>query len=501
MLKSTGAVLARNSLYNFGTQIIVSVVAFVSIPVIVRGLGEESFGILTIMWMAVGYFSVLDLGVGQASVKFVAEQIARNEPEDANSTIWVSVGVGAILGSVLWLLALLLIPLLQGQVGGIPLALQAETRRSFYWIALAIPFVMVQGAFLAVPKGVQRFDLLNLLFGLSGLLQWGGSLLLILMGKGLFEIALLTVAIRVSGAFAALLLAHALFPGLSMKKVTNVVQTAKKLFSFGGWLTVTQLVSPVSRYLDRAFVVSYQSLKMFTFYAVPYEALSRLQLMPLSLSTTLFPAMSEREGVKAKAELLSLYWRAINFTILVMLPVGMVLMVFSRTILALWLGGDFPVVSDNVFKLLAASAFVQAICYVPLTSLQAIGRPDVTTKYYIAEIPLYIGLCFLLIPSFGVEGAAWAYLIRMVINAMWFLWMAHRTFGSSIAVSGPIQRSLSLNLVFLLCLVMIATLVHGVVSQVVAICFTGIAYLLAVWSFCLDAAEKQVVQKLISSRT
>ena len=389
------------------------------------------------------------LGVGQASVKFLAEQIARGEHESANSTVWVSVGVGAIVGIFLWLGVLLLIPILLPRVITIPSNLQVETYRSFYWIALAIPFVMVQGGLRAVPMAMQRFDLFNLMFGMMGLLQWGGALFLVLVGKGLFEIAVLTSAIRILGAFAALWIAHILLPGFSIKKVKKVAQSVRELVGFGSWLTVSQFVSPVTRYLDRAFLVSYQSLKMFTFYAVPYEALSRLQLMPLSLSTTLFPAMSERGGTSGKTESLSLYIRSINFTILIMLPVGMFLIVFSQTILRVWLGGDFPTHSNNVFKLLTAAAFVQAICFVPLTSLQAMGRPDITAKYYIAEIPFYIGLCFLLIPPFGVEGAAWAYLIRMVVNAVCFLWLADRIQGSSSVDLGPVRRSLGVNLALL----------------------------------------------------
>ena len=501
MLKSTGVVLARNSLYNFGTQILVSVVAFVSIPVVVRGIGEEAFGILTIMWMAVGYFSVLDLGVGQASVKFLAEQIARGEHENANSTVWVSVGVGAIMGSVLWLLVLLLIPILLARVMTIPPGLQVETYSSFYWIALAIPFVMVQGALRAVPMAMQRFDLFNVMFGMMGLLQWGGSLLLVLAGKGLFEIAVLTAAIRVMGAFAALWIVHVLLPEFSIKKIKNVVQSARKLVAFGGWLTVTQFVSPVTRYLDRAFLVSYQSLKMFTFYAVPYEALSRLQLMPFSLSSTLFPAMSERGGASGKTQFSSLYIRSINFTVLAMLPVGMVLMVFSQTILRVWLGGDFPTHSNNVFKLLAGAAFVQAICFVPLTTLQAMGRPDIAAKYYVAEIPFYIGLCVLLIPPFGVEGAAWAYLIRLVVNAICFLWLAHRALGSVDVALRSIQRSLGVNLALLVGLLVVAHFIQGIPGQLTAICCMGAGYALAVWMFCLDVMEKEVIQKLVSLRT
>ncbi len=54
-------------------------------------MGEEAFGLLTLIWMVVGYLSVLDFGVGQASVKYLAEQIGRGDIEKANSIVGVSV--------------------------------------------------------------------------------------------------------------------------------------------------------------------------------------------------------------------------------------------------------------------------------------------------------------------------------------------------------------------------------------------------------------------------
>ena len=501
MLRSNGAVLARNTIYNFLTQIVVSVLAFLSIPVIVRGMGEEVFALLTLIWMVVGYFSILDLGVGQASVKFLAEEIARGEVDRANSTVWVSVAVSAGLGVITSGIMLAVMPLLLGGVIAVPAHLQADMHRSFLLVTVAVPFVMIQGAFRAVPMAVQRFDLFNLLQGLSGLLQWGGSLVLVISGSGLFAIVALTVAIRVVGAAAACVIAVKLFPGLSFAAPKDVGPTVRKLLTFGGWLTVSQAVSPVARYLDRVFVVSYTSLKMFTYYAAPFEAMSRVQVIPLSLSTTLFPAMSERESIHGPAESFSLYMRAMNFTILVMLPIAIGLVAFSQPILHLWLGGSFPELSDGVFKILAAAAFVQAICYLPLTSLQALGRPDLAAKYYLFEIPLYVGLCFLLVPLFGIVGAAWAYCIRMILSTAWFVWIAHRTLGSPPVVFASFRRSLGLNAILLVCLMLVAHVVTPVVLQLAIACATLAAYAAGVWLFCLDRTEQQVIHGLILFRS
>lgn len=110
MKPSTGVVLARNSLYNIITQVLVSVAAVVSIPTVVHGIGEEQFGLLTMIWLVVGYFSVLDFGVGQASIKFLSEQFARGDRAQAASTVWVAAGASALFGVVGSLVLLPLLP-------------------------------------------------------------------------------------------------------------------------------------------------------------------------------------------------------------------------------------------------------------------------------------------------------------------------------------------------------------------------------------------------------
>jgi len=62
-----GTLLARNTLLNLLGQVIPLLIGLATIPYIVRGLGTERFGVLAIAWVLRGYFSLLDLGLGQAA--------------------------------------------------------------------------------------------------------------------------------------------------------------------------------------------------------------------------------------------------------------------------------------------------------------------------------------------------------------------------------------------------------------------------------------------------
>jgi len=68
--------LAQSSLWNLLGQGVPIAAALVAIPLLVKGLGTERFGILTLAWVVIGYFSLFDLGMGRALTKVVAEELA-----------------------------------------------------------------------------------------------------------------------------------------------------------------------------------------------------------------------------------------------------------------------------------------------------------------------------------------------------------------------------------------------------------------------------------------
>ena len=65
--------MARNAGLNLVASIIPLPLALIAIPLLLRGIGIEKFGILTIAWALIGYAGFLDLGICRAITKFCAE--------------------------------------------------------------------------------------------------------------------------------------------------------------------------------------------------------------------------------------------------------------------------------------------------------------------------------------------------------------------------------------------------------------------------------------------
>jgi O-antigen/teichoic acid export membrane protein len=69
----SGRLLARDVIWNFGGMAVPMLVGIFVIPLLIEGYGKERFGLLAIIWMGVGYFSLFDMGFGRALTKLLSD--------------------------------------------------------------------------------------------------------------------------------------------------------------------------------------------------------------------------------------------------------------------------------------------------------------------------------------------------------------------------------------------------------------------------------------------
>src|SRR5437588_8528932 len=97
---TTGAALAVNVLWNLIGQTAPLAVAVVAIPLLVRGLGTERFGILALAWSVMGYFSLFDFGLGRALTQLVAQELGRKNNRDIHNLVWTALGLMLLFGAL-----------------------------------------------------------------------------------------------------------------------------------------------------------------------------------------------------------------------------------------------------------------------------------------------------------------------------------------------------------------------------------------------------------------
>src|SRR5690242_2317057 len=95
-----GRLLARNTVWNLVGNGAPMLVAVFCIPILVRGLGKERFGVLTLAWALIGYASLFDLGLGRALTQLVAKKLGAGEDSEIPTLVWTSLVLMLVLGLV-----------------------------------------------------------------------------------------------------------------------------------------------------------------------------------------------------------------------------------------------------------------------------------------------------------------------------------------------------------------------------------------------------------------
>src|SRR5215217_3531342 len=152
-----GNLLLRNATLNLGGWILPMGVALVTVPLLIRGLGTERFGVLTLSWVIIGYFGLFDFGLGRALTKLLAERIGSDREGEIPELVWTALFLMLVLGIVGALLLAVASPWMVRDVLRVSPGLEAETQRSFQLLAFSLPWVISTAGLLGTLEASQRF--------------------------------------------------------------------------------------------------------------------------------------------------------------------------------------------------------------------------------------------------------------------------------------------------------------------------------------------------------
>lgn len=489
-----GRQLVRNTVLNIIGQVLPLLVAVFTVPLVIRGLGEARFGLLSLCWVVLGYFGVFDLGMGRAATKYVAEALGRDERASIPPLVWSAVLVQTIFGLLGGILLASGTPLLVGRFFTIAPELMGEARLSFYLLAASVPLVLVASSFRGVLEAAQRFDLINAVRVPSSIANYVLSLVGIALGYRLPAIVLLLLVGRAVSALAFALLSFRVFPGL-LKGWGFDRGALGRLLGFGGWITVSAVTIPILTYVEHFLIAGLLTVGALTYYSAPYEMVSRLAIFPASVAATLFPAYSYYQA-REREFVAELSWRPLKYLIVTAAPLMVGLLLFAPELLALWLKGDFAARSAGVLQILAVSFTLNALSYIPFSAVQGLGRPDLKAKLDLVSVPLFILLSWLLIPRYGVTGAALAKLGVTVVDAVGLFWIAARLGAFSPlrtswrGVRGALAVATGYGALSLALPAITGTDLPLKLTLALA---AGVGYSLVVWRYVLDARERALV--------
>lgn len=479
-----GGLLARNSLINLLAQAVPLILGVVSIPVMVSHLGTARFGLLSLWWVLLGNTSVVDLGLGRATTMFVAEALAEQDRNRLSRVIWTSVSLQTLVGITVGVLIASTVPFFLQHVLRTPLDLMSEGRISFMIFAGILGVALPAASFRGALEATQRFDLVCLVKGPLNSSMFLLPLLVIAMHGSLIGIAVVLAAAVGLACVAYLCLCLYLLP--EIRHVTRPTRNSvASLAHYAGWVSVSNFVSPILAYADRFFIGSFLGLTAVAYYSAPYDAVTRLWILPSSISSTLFPAFTTLRGRESQNKLNAIYARSLKYLLLCIGPLVLVITIYAEDILRMWLGLGFAARSTWVLQLLAVGVLVNSLGWVPFSLLQGQGRPDLTAKFHLLELPFHLVLLSVLLMSMGIMGAALAWTLRVVVDAALVFVACKRLRLAHLSAKDTVVL-----LTLLLLIICSIPIVRLGISRSTVILGLGSSFILVAWRYLLNPSDR-----------
>jgi O-antigen/teichoic acid export membrane protein len=492
--------VAHNALLNFLGLSVPLALAFFIVPVAALNLGPARFGLLGLAWAITEYLTLFDLGLGRALVKFVADALHHTAPELSeivSLSMMAQLAAGLIGGAVIVLAA----PLLVHDVFRISPSVASEALGVFRVVGLSVPVVLLMSGQRAVLEGAQRFDLsasLKMIGSVASLsIPAIGAVLHVSLP--LIMLGVLFSRLVMSGLYA-LAIRRAL-PDLRWVRSRDWT-LLRRLVSFGGWVLVSNTVSPLLVYFDRFALGSIAGLAATGFYTAPYEGVVRLLLIPVSIFGSLLPALTSIEARRDQTRFLQVTSASERILApLMALPLAVVF-VFAPEILRLWLGAQYAAESSVALRWLAVGVFANSIANPLFVMLYAKNRPDLPAKFHLLELAIHIPLTIYLIRAFGIAGAAAAWTTRAALDMCLLLFAGARVSKTSVsAVAGGRIFQTTVGIVFLVAGLALSRMLASIsiLGEVVGVLATSAVFAVFSRRWILGDAERAAIAGTVGS--
>lgn len=403
----------KNSVFSVGAFLWPLMLSFFITPIIVKTLGSDEYGILALVTSFVGFFAVLDFGVAPSLVKYVSEFAAKGKLKSLNKTFsasllfYVTIGlVGAVI-------------ILVGSYFFIDVLLQnSSLDRGLVQTAFAIAAIgfvvnMVLAAYGAVPNALQRLDITSGVGIVISTVSSLGSALLVMMGYGVVALVAFGVTTSLAGLVTYFIVDRRLLPELKITLRLSKLDF-QHIFRFSGYASLATLSGMVISQFDRILLGAQLGPSAVTYYVVPGNLTIKILGLVLAAANVMFPLTSSLLATEQYEKLRHVYHRATRVIIAMLVVIIPPAIIMANKFLLYWLGPDFAKNSTLVLQVLLVTYGVSSLHAIPFLSAFGAGKPKYNAIYSLIVAIFNVIFMFILIPRYGINGAAFAYLIAVL---------------------------------------------------------------------------------------
>ncbi len=403
---SSAVGVAGNSLWSMGAWCGTLVIAFIASPILIRLLGRDQYGLMALLNTLVTPMGLLDFGISDATVKYVAESLGKGDfvaaQRHARSTLMFNLTIG-ILGT---LAILLLSKLLIVTLFRIPSETQDLAQGCLFWVALNWCLTQARQTFMGLVMSLQRYRILTVGSLISQSATTVAGLGALFLGGTLLDLVRAQAITSALAGLGWMLVARRLFPNFRLLPCFDS-SSFRKTCRFGFWQTLSNVGALMAQQSQRWLLGFLLPIAAVGFYNVSFQLITAMYSLTYKVGQVLFPAVSHLQGLAREEQAARLTVQA-NWVLSTLAIAGLVpLFVFADDLLLLWVGPDFASNAAGLLRIMVVGTMMGCLFTLHHFFLLGTARTNWLAGMAFVQGSVSLVVSALLIPWLGLAGAGW----------------------------------------------------------------------------------------------
>lgn len=418
--------LRKNVLSSAVAYALPLIAALLSIPLLVMHLGTDLYGLYTVCLSLLGFMALVDFGMGQAVIRYVADYEAKEQRNQIQPLLGMAYSMYLLIGllgaGILYMAAPWLAVGLYREDSGQQLLAQSVLQIT----AIPLLFSYVNQFFLSICKAYHRFDWPALIHNgahLGGILL---AALLVVIGQPL-PIVLwgyaFTHALALLAGYRA---ARVILPKDIRLVPTWQLSMPAGVWGFSAYTFLGNLVGVLTSRGDKVAVGILLGTEAVTYYQIPYTIAQMANGVMHSLTQITLPRFTELLGNKQHSALGLLYRQVLDAGFILSMTIAVLLVTTGEVFLTWWISPEMAEKAYPVLVVMAGYFFLQSNTLVSYWVLQGAGMARLTAGVAVLDATVYAVALYYLSSHYGYIGAAVALFFLLLGTLLQYYWVVER---------------------------------------------------------------------------
>jgi O-antigen/teichoic acid export membrane protein len=407
--------LASGSALRVANAVASALVSLLIMPFVIRTLGDRMYGIWTLVATFVGYYGMLELGLGTAVTRYLAQSLAAENSEQAcrvfNTSLRIYLGLAVLVLVVAGVTAALA-----------PIACKNKADASLFGavifiLGLSLALQFPTRVFTGALEAHLRFDRTASLELLSLALRTSLMVGLLLLGYKVVAIAWATLLSGLPSMALAIYYTFKELPFLRPESRYWGLATAKTLFSYSIYSLIAGLANILRFQVDNLVVASFIGLAAVTHYRIAGALVQYFYYFMIALMGVFPSVFSRQEGLQDYEAIRRTFFFATKISLCVTCFIAFGMIVWGKPFILRWIG---PTYSDAYPVLVAlVAAWTINLWQGPAASLlYGVSKHRFIAIVNTIEGVVNLALSIWLVRTQGMLGVALGTLYPMIVARM-----------------------------------------------------------------------------------